>query len=486
MKSLFIAACTVLMTGSITAQATDPGFEVQNKSDTIFVKIKNDDKFVTTVKAEKEKTASFNIDTRKETVLYIYKSNPTDPSIAPFRVYKIKVGKTIYVTWNNDSLYPETGPMKGLTGNTKTGYSLKNNVVIDLKKGIHDIKDITDLIRAEGLAEVAMAQAAKEKEKEQDLNALWHKWCDSTGDNVPEHPNSVFCAAGYGNSVALLMMRLRFTRPENKGCTDSQAVFSPKTHALKMVGDYLPEPPKDQEKTALTLNAKELYSGFFKEIDEDKGIEWKDFNKFLDVVTSNPALVKWLAGVMEVYGLATESTDSAAHRKKLAQDIRTAATKALSGWFSSAPSFPNALADGKYMTLNERYETKCRNGGAWQKSLLCAMGEGNTSATYFGRFSFVKPPAAKNHLIMMVKEAVANWAKGQEGCPGWITDAAKTGAVYGFTRQLGEALHRVTKGEVLTWEELRNAAVLLKKNWADSIPGYTNGAIKAYGLEIAP
>ena len=48
--------------------------------------------------------------------------------------YTFTPGKTIYVTLDEKGLRPQTGPLRGLTGRTETGFSLKNNV------GKRDIK----------------------------------------------------------------------------------------------------------------------------------------------------------------------------------------------------------------------------------------------------------------------------------------------------------------------------------------------------------
>ena len=54
-----------------------------------------------------------------------YKPLTTD---LPAKHYFFKGGKTIFVNWNNDVLYPQKGTAEGLRGSTDSGLSLNNNV----------------------------------------------------------------------------------------------------------------------------------------------------------------------------------------------------------------------------------------------------------------------------------------------------------------------------------------------------------------------
>ncbi|HXW86118.1 MAG TPA: hypothetical protein VEK38_02125 [Candidatus Bathyarchaeia archaeon] len=70
-----------------------------------------------------------NIDTTRHLNVSIYQfANATDP-IKESHIYAD--GKTIYLTWDGNTLRPQTGPLLGLTSKTQSGLSLKNNVTID-------------------------------------------------------------------------------------------------------------------------------------------------------------------------------------------------------------------------------------------------------------------------------------------------------------------------------------------------------------------
>ena len=72
-----------------------------------------------------------NLDLTMPTGLEIWKSfpTPTDGHRPKGDKFVFPDKKTVYVTWDEkDVLRPQTGPLMGLLGKTKSGLSLKNNV----------------------------------------------------------------------------------------------------------------------------------------------------------------------------------------------------------------------------------------------------------------------------------------------------------------------------------------------------------------------
>jgi hypothetical protein len=59
----------------------------------------------------------------KSTIVHIYDRNNQE-------LYRAQcpAGKTIYVQWDGTSLYPQTGPLRGLQGTTDQGFDLRYNV----------------------------------------------------------------------------------------------------------------------------------------------------------------------------------------------------------------------------------------------------------------------------------------------------------------------------------------------------------------------
>lgn len=79
------------------------------------------------------------LDTTKTTRLSIFNCtsiSECDPNKATLAgQYEFTPNKTIYVSWKDGKLYPQTGALMGLAGVNDAGYSLKNNVTqADIKK----------------------------------------------------------------------------------------------------------------------------------------------------------------------------------------------------------------------------------------------------------------------------------------------------------------------------------------------------------------
>lgn len=75
-----------------------------------------------------------DLDPNRVTKLEIFDRDPRAMSLASSqsvtggKEYTFTLGKDIYVTWDEQGLRPQTGPIRGWAGRTKSGLSLKNNV----------------------------------------------------------------------------------------------------------------------------------------------------------------------------------------------------------------------------------------------------------------------------------------------------------------------------------------------------------------------
>ena len=456
--------------------------EILNKGPDIWVKIKNGGKFIAenvsaatkvlagVVKEGKKpegKPHPFKgIDTSKETVLYIYFTKPDQNSI-PDKAYKFEPGKTIYITWNPQekvSLYPQTGPALSFN-KTASGLSLSKNVVVTPKE--NNITDITLYVQNERIGDPGQAEeearrkAAKLIEKKQNLDSLWRKWCDPKG--TPEHPSSLLCAAGMGNSFALLVLRLRFVTPEVNG------EFKPEGHVLKLVGDNLP-PQGD-------LNLKRIYHDLLGKKSEKKDpIQWKDFDAFVKFLTKSKDIAEYVnKSFLYPYGLSTEDLRNEKEKKSEAENLNKKATSALTGYIYSAPAFPatSIVENKKYLSPSELFKEKCEGAkNAWNGTLFCAIGEGNLSATYLAQMAFVKPTQGI-HAISIMLNSVAPPNS-------WVET--------GLGLYLGNLIKKLNDKETpaITWEDLRNTLITKLKDFTETVPFRGNGYMTPYGIEIAP
>lgn len=478
---IFVPALLILATSAFSQMATEQelNLEIRNKGNRIYVKIKNGGVFIEDGKAfpvEAKQTMPFPVDSKKETELYIYTVRPTSGT-TPEKVYTFDLGKTMFVTWDGKIAYPQTGPLKGVTARTKSGRSLRNNVIVNKK--VQEMRDITREVELQARYALLLEEAGKEREEAKDMNQLWKKWCDPSGE--PEHPDSLFCAAGWGNDFALLMLRIRFIVPR-----DADNDFDPSQHVFKMIARNLPQKAGSD---SMQLNPQALFLGFFPKIDEGEAINWKEFNAFVKPVKRNPALGDFLHDVMSDYGLSTQEQNSAGVRKQRAITNDSSARRAL----GEELSFPTSsiIADGERRDLNEVRNALCGGRGKWQGTLYCAIAEGNTSALYFAAASFVPPRVKERHAVKMILTAISDYATGQGEKTSWWDSVKKklTGnvALPLIRRQLSEAISEVEKGgSQLTWEKLRNVFKVANMTVTEWVPSFANGSLKGYGLEIAP
>jgi hypothetical protein len=129
-----MASITLLLGHNIIA--VDPNFSLHNKSSkTIWIEINNGRGLWESAKALvmteadgilPDRFYDKTIDISKKTELAIYDNNKKVLAKVTF-----PLNKTIYINWDGATVYPQRGPLKGLTGKTDKKYSLKNNV----KKG---------------------------------------------------------------------------------------------------------------------------------------------------------------------------------------------------------------------------------------------------------------------------------------------------------------------------------------------------------------
>ncbi|HLJ31833.1 MAG TPA: hypothetical protein VKU36_05315 [Candidatus Babeliales bacterium] len=147
MKSLKnVIFSLVILAGVITLSmhaANDPNFEIYNKS-------KEDIKVVIATAGERtmdpvKREIRITSNKKEQTVAKESTWRETLPSTLAgvgvmvvdsdgkheFNVQREDATETIYLSWNPEkstALYPQTGPLMGLLGKTKSGLSLKNNI----------------------------------------------------------------------------------------------------------------------------------------------------------------------------------------------------------------------------------------------------------------------------------------------------------------------------------------------------------------------
>ena len=116
---------------------TNIGFSLHNKgSHAIYIDVRNEKglekagnflKNLVQKEADtvlKDRFLDKPIDISKDTTLIIYNKDGKEIYKATFTK-----NKTIYINWDGSKLYPQRGPLKGLTKATDAGYSLRKNVI---------------------------------------------------------------------------------------------------------------------------------------------------------------------------------------------------------------------------------------------------------------------------------------------------------------------------------------------------------------------
>ena len=123
MQKALLAISAVCLATQLSA-VNDPGFSLRNKSPKdIFIEIKSGNQPKRTAKLLSGGLLVHKIDLIESTSLVIQQVSGG----AVYR-YGFTVGKSLYLNWDGIRLYPQRGPLSGLTGKTDEGYPLKNNV----------------------------------------------------------------------------------------------------------------------------------------------------------------------------------------------------------------------------------------------------------------------------------------------------------------------------------------------------------------------
>lgn len=303
------------------------------------------------------------------------------------------------------------------------------------------------------------------------LDALWNTWCMSKN---PEFSDSLFCAVGWGNPVALLIMRMRFVLPVN-----------PSKHILNSI--------KASAKGTL---AESTVDKFFAKINNREVFKWSDFSplvQLLDVSGPGKAAVEKL---MKNYGVTTaplkdgEATSAASRNNTKA--------KAAVG---EKTVFPKTSY--KELSLDTLYSEKCLprpNGqaGPWNESLFCEIGNNDVSANYLGRFRFVIPDDPNNHAILQLLQIIKNALQGdKENQQTWT----QYGILAAIERQTDDIIYKIKNNQLITWEDLRRIFIFSTgfglgliginlveadlSSLMETVVQGANGAIKSMGLQFA-
>lgn len=138
MKKISSLSIVILFkVGSLLCVA--PTFELYNKSkENIWVRLKNGNDIVKYQRTEvfssqPGRVVQLNPDTNKESHLEVWFDDPEASLYGRKRAdYELDLPakRNLYLTYAPSlNIYPQTGPWKGLLGKTKSGLSLKNNVL---------------------------------------------------------------------------------------------------------------------------------------------------------------------------------------------------------------------------------------------------------------------------------------------------------------------------------------------------------------------
>ena len=134
--ALFSTQSSVTGTSGLLKSMQGPGFELFNKApQTVSVGLVIDGKLVDSKSVGAGQKFVKDIDTKGTMRIGIFNTAPKNISAdltGANAIYNINAsGKTKYVTYNPAKapyLYPQTGPLMGLTGKSDSGYPLSSNL----------------------------------------------------------------------------------------------------------------------------------------------------------------------------------------------------------------------------------------------------------------------------------------------------------------------------------------------------------------------
>lgn len=132
MKRLYMMLAMVAGAGlssalSLAKTQADPGFSLRNKTNNdVIVKVNNfslvGGQVIERVRPGNLLVARIDISSPSSMVVFSAQK-------VPLFSYSFTPGKTLYLNWGaTEGLYPQRGPLKGLTKKTDEGYPLKNNI----------------------------------------------------------------------------------------------------------------------------------------------------------------------------------------------------------------------------------------------------------------------------------------------------------------------------------------------------------------------
>lgn len=292
------------------------------------------------------------------------------------------------------------------------------------------------------------------------LNELWESWCNSEN---PKHADSLFCAAGWGNPLALFVLRMRFTLPPN-----------PDTHVLNMLKPMVKGIPA----------AESLVNSFLAKIDKRELFKWSDFSAFIQLIKKLPVLKnKTYDYISTNYGVSVKGGVTPWDAKKHRMD----AEKAL-------PNVQFPVTSEAGLDLDALYDQKCVSGpGSWNESLFCEVGMDDVAANYISRMKFTLPENRDNSIVRTLLESIKDSMRGTPDIPQTYTDVAVIGGINYQTRDI---VRKMALGQLLSWDDLRSIFVvsaglglgfegILSYDAQSIIIPRVNNAIKKLGLQIA-
>jgi hypothetical protein len=293
------------------------------------------------------------------------------------------------------------------------------------------------------------------------LDDLWSSWC---APPEPQYPDSVFCAAGWGNPIAMLVLRMRFIVPDH-----------PDQHILKTLSLH----PAVQASLLKTL-----LEDFTRSI-ETKAFKWNELVDVINLLDKNPTFNAELnEKFFKDYGLYSAKIPHAGSNRDIARANADKAIKAIGNIH-----FPQTSV--YLMSLDTLFSAKCQGApghpAPWDGTLLCELGSGNSVANYLSRISFEVPQDPKAHAITQLFNIVLAGVAPAQSDKSWASWMKFSAVKVALQRQFAIVNAIIASGRRLTWEDLRGVMVVASFDWTETAIGlFVNPNIRHKGVEVAP
>lgn len=283
------------------------------------------------------------------------------------------------------------------------------------------------------------SQQVSKKKTPKSLNNFWDTHCSPSSPD-PEWIDSLFCKMGYGNSIATLVMKMRFTVPTN-----------PNKHLLKNLYNVgLP---------------KNVLDKYIKKIDCGRPFRWADIANLVH-------LVKNFAGLADGY----------------LRDIGFT--------LKPVPSVERTITN-RTKDLDALHKSKCT--GDWKNTLFCEMGYDDPSALLIGKLKFAVPCVGEgqkrectnpqNNAVLQIINLIIDAASGK----GTTSSFIEKGVGSALSVALVGIKDKILTNRLLTWEDLstlydltqvKGIQQILNMALASTVPDFINTQVNQMGLDF--